>query len=122
MPPQKGLANQHRHLRRPALKLVQTGGKEALVPVARNAQPKGAEAGHEVPLAIAVAIAGRLPRAAFLRLVAHVQIAHPFRLRLQKMLPGQPCRGFQVGPEALLQIHQKVLEMFINGDNLRQGV
>jgi hypothetical protein len=38
------------------------------------------------------------------------------------MLPGQPCRGFQVGPEALLQIHQKVLEMFINGDNLRQGV
>jgi hypothetical protein len=37
------------------------------------------------------------------------------------MLPGQPRLGFQVASEALLQIGEKVLQMFINGDNLRHG-
>jgi hypothetical protein len=49
-------------------------------------------------------------------------MAHPFRLRLQKLLPDQARLGFQVTPEAVLQIGEKVLELFINGDNLRRGV
>src|ERR1039457_6649073 len=78
---QKGLANQYRHLRRPTLELVQTGGKEALLPGACNPQPEGTEAGHKVPLVIAVAISGRRPRASLVGLVAHRSEEHTSELQ-----------------------------------------
>ena len=85
---QKGFANQHRDLFRPPLKPFQPAGQKTLLPGARDAQPDGPEAGHEIPLVVAVAINFAPPAPPFIVLRSGKAIALPLGLQLEKSLPG----------------------------------
>ena len=65
-PAQKRFPDQPRNLFGPPLKSPQSYGQKALLPGARNAQPDGAEAGHEIPLVVAVAIDAPPPAPPFI--------------------------------------------------------
>ena len=118
---QKGLADQQGQLRSPALELLHPRRKKALAAGAGNAQPNGAEAGHEVPLVVTVAIAARRPLAALVAVEDRKPVPHALRFSLQKLLPSQLGLRLQVAPEALLQVSQKVLELFADRYNLSHG-
>src|SRR5579875_2174257 len=101
---QKGLADQQRQLRRPALKFFDCPGKKALAAGPRHAQPDGAKAGHKIPLVIAVAVLSWLARSPLVAVPNCILIAQPLRFRFQKSLPGKLRLLLQIAPEALLQI------------------
>jgi hypothetical protein len=46
----------------------------------------------------------------------------PFRLQLEKLLPGLSGLSVQIAPETLFQLGQKMLEMLVNPDYLRHRV
>src|SRR6266702_4214926 len=87
-PAQKCLPDQQRDLLRPPLKRLQTTGQKALLASSRNPQPDGAEAGHKIPLVVAVAIDSPSATPPFVPPPARIAIALPLRLQLEKPLPG----------------------------------
>src|SRR5437867_10405871 len=87
-PAQKCLPDQQRDLLRPPLKRLQTTGQKALLASTRNPQPDGAEAGHKIPLVVAVAIDSPSATPPFVPPPARIAIALPLRLQLEKPLPG----------------------------------
>src|SRR5207245_9773438 len=87
-PSQKFLPDQQRDLLRPPLKRLQTPGQKTLLASTRNPQPQGAEAGHKIPLVIAVAIDSPSATPPFVPPPARIAIALPLRLQLEKPLPG----------------------------------
>src|SRR2546427_285905 len=72
----------------PPLKRLQTTGQKALLASTRNPQPDGAEAGHKIPLVVAVAIDSPSATPPFVPPPARIAIALPLRLQLEKPLPG----------------------------------
>src|SRR6266436_3326456 len=87
-PAQKCLPDQQRDLLRPPLKRLQTTGQKTLLASTRNPQPDGAEAGHKIPLVVAVAIDSPSATPPFVPPPARIAIALPLRLQLEKPLPG----------------------------------
>src|SRR5213594_4075277 len=77
-----------RDLLRPPLKRLQTTGQKTLLASTRNPQPDGAEAGHKIPLVVAVAIDSPSATPPFVPPPARIAIALPLRLQLEKPLPG----------------------------------
>src|SRR5438876_670321 len=73
---------------RPPLKRLQTTGQKTLLASTRNPQPDGAEAGHKIPLVVAVAIDSPSATPPFVPPPARIAIALPLRLQLEKPLPG----------------------------------
>src|SRR5439155_99791 len=71
-----------------AQKRLQTTGQKALLASTRNPQPDGAEAGHKIPLVVAVAIDSPSATPPFVPPPARIAIALPLRLQLEKPLPG----------------------------------
>src|SRR5438105_840378 len=71
-----------------ALKRLQTTGQKTLLASTRNPQPDGAEAGHKIPLVVAVAIDSPSATPPFVPPPARIAIALPLRLQLEKPLPG----------------------------------
>src|SRR5882724_10760312 len=84
----RGLQPFQRDLLRPPLKRLQTTGQKALLASTRNPQPDGAEAGHKIPLVVAVAIDSPSATPPFVPPPARIAIALPLRLQLEKPLPG----------------------------------
>src|SRR6266566_4352479 len=72
----------------PPLKRLQTTGQKTLLASTRNPQPDGAEAGHKIPLVVAVAIDSPSATPPFVPPPARIAIALPLRLQLEKPLPG----------------------------------
>src|SRR5207244_8217781 len=87
-PPQKCPPDQQRDPLPPPLKRLQTTGQKALLASTRNPQPDGAEAGHKIPLVVAVAIDSPSATPPFVPPPARIAIALPLRLQLEKPLPG----------------------------------
>src|SRR5204863_10055279 len=115
-PAQKCLPDQQRNLLRPPLKRLQTTGQKALLASTRNPQPDGAEAGHQIPLVVAVAIASPSATPPFVPPPARIAIALPLRLQLEKRLPGCLRLPAQIAPETLFHLRQKRLEMLSERD------
>src|SRR5438309_1644761 len=63
-------------------------GQKTLLASTRNPQPDGAEAGHKIPLVVAVAIDSPSATPPFVPPPARIAIALPLRLQLEKPLPG----------------------------------
>jgi hypothetical protein len=91
------------------------------VPGARDAQPKGPQAGHEIPLVVAIAIDPALARPPFVPLPAGTAVALPLRLQLEEALPRQLGLALQIAPECLLHLRQEVLEVLADRCYLRHG-
>src|SRR5438034_69245 len=87
-PAQKCLPDQQRNLLRPPLKRLQTTGQKALLASTRNPQPDGAEAGHKIPLVVAVAIDSPSATPPFVPPPARIAIELPVRLTLEIPLTG----------------------------------
>ena len=117
---QKSLADQQGQFRGAALELVDRRRKKAAIAGTGDAQPKGTEGSHKVPFLVAVAVLRRLPWPAFIAVQNGITVTHPLD-SASKMLPGQLGSAFQIAPEALLQVRQKMLEMLGDGYNLRHG-
>src|SRR5207302_11051907 len=87
-PAQKSPPDQQQDLLPPPLKRLQTTGQKTLLASTRNPQPDGAEAGHKIPLVVAVAIDSPSATPPFVPPPARIAIALPLRLQLEKPLPG----------------------------------
>ena len=96
---QKRLTHQQGQLRRSVLKQLQAARPKVLRPGAGNAQVNGAKAGQKITLIVAVArILSRLGLALVTTGPA-VAVALPFRLQLEKSLPGQLRLPIQISPK-----------------------
>src|SRR5882724_10760310 len=84
----RGLQPFQRRAEEVSLKRLQTTGQKALLASTRNPQPDGAEAGHKIPLVVAVAIDSPSATPPFVPPPARIAIALPLRLQLEKPLPG----------------------------------
>src|SRR6266581_2228301 len=87
-----------------------------------NAQPDGAEAGHEIPLVITIAINFAPPAPPFVVTRSGKPVALALRLQLEKPLPGQFRLPVQIAPETVFHLRQKMLEMLTDWDYLRHRV
>ena len=101
---QKGFADQHRNFFGPPLKALQPAGQKTLLPGAGDAQPQGSQAGHEIPLVVAVTIDPAPPPASFVALGPGEAVALPLRLQFEEALPGQLRLPIQIAPERLLHV------------------
>src|ERR1700719_207887 len=119
---QKRLPDQQRNLLRPPLKSPQSHRQKALASGARDAQPNRPEAGHRIPLVVAVAVLARLPLPPLIPPPARDPVALPLRLQLEKLLPCLPGLSIQIAPETLFHLRQKMLEMLGDRDYLRHWV
>src|SRR5207245_737420 len=88
--------------------------QKTLSPGTRDTQPDGAEAGHEIPLVVAVAVLPALPGSPFIPSPARETVALPLRLQLEKSLPGQSRLPVQIAPKRLLEVCQEMLEVFVD--------
>ena len=86
-PAQKRFPDQQRDFFGPPLKSPQPHRQKALLAGARNAEPDGPEAGHEIPLVVAVAIDAPPPTPPFIAPRSGKPVALPLRLQLEKPLP-----------------------------------
>src|SRR5205807_7973141 len=120
--PQKRSPEQQRDFSRPPLKPAQPYGQKALPTGARDAQPDRAEAGHEIPLVVAVAIDAPPPAPPFIASRPGKPVALPLRLQLEKPLPRLPSLPTQIAPQTLFHLRQKMLEMLRDRDYLRHWV
>src|SRR5271157_5023612 len=111
-----------RNIIAPLLKTIQASRPNTLLPGARNAQPDGAQAGHETPLVVAIAIAALPALTPFVRLAAGKAVSLPLRLQLEKPPPSQLGLAIQIAPECLLHLPQEVLEMLADRCYLRHRV
>src|SRR4029077_13706079 len=120
--PQKRFPDQQRHLFGTPLKPFQSTGQKTFLPGSRNAQPDRAQAGHKIPLVVAVAIDSPSPRPPFVPPPAGIAIALPLRLQLEKLLPRLLRLPVQIPPETLFHLCQKMLVMLRDRDYLRHVV
>jgi hypothetical protein len=80
------------------------------------------EAGHEIPLVVAVAVVPPFPPPPLIPPPARKPVALPLRLQLEKLLPCLPGLSLQIIPETLFHLRQKMLEMLGDRDYLRHWV
>src|SRR3989442_6746703 len=119
--PQKRRADQDGHFFRPALKRSQSAGQKALSPSAGNAESNRAEAVHQTPLVVAVAVIAPRARSPFIPPPAGKAVPLPFRLQLEKPLPRQSRLPVQIAPETLFHLSQEVLEVLADRCYFRHG-
>jgi hypothetical protein len=119
---QKGFADEHRDLFRPPLKALQPARQKTLLPGTRDAQPDGAEAGHEIALVVAVTIDAAAATPPCVAPGARKAVALPLRLQFEKLLPRQLGLAIQIAPKRLLHLCQEMLEVLADRCYLRHRV
>src|SRR5207249_5843074 len=103
-PAQKCLPDQQRDLFGTPLETSQAHRQKALLAGARNAEPNRPEAGHEIPLIVAVAVSSSFPPPTLVPRPAREAVALPLRLQLKKLLPGFTRLPIQIAPETLFHL------------------
>src|SRR5438445_5350797 len=101
---QKRLPDQQRDLFGTPLETSQAHRQKALLAGARNAQPNRPEAGHEIPLIVAVAVSSTFPPPTPRPRPAREAVALPLRLLLKKLLPSLTRLPIQIAPETLFHL------------------
>src|ERR1700674_1110739 len=104
------------------LKWSQPHRQKTLPSGAGDAQPNGAEPGHEIPLVIAVAVVPPFPPPPLIPPPTREPVALSFRLQFEKLLPRLPGLPIQIAPETLFHLGQKMLETLRDRDYLRHWV